>query len=199
MSLYAGLETRTLQDRIRYRGAVPVNPKPECPNVSRLITVQPYLADLWHLMKKLPEGIWSAVPDPSGSESLGRHSLQAGDTEILRVRRPHTGDQWGPDEQTKTVLALIVGLRNCMPQLVVDMAALIGVQRILNVAREVSGTDQDMRVDELQFTLQLAEALEAFKRAEDVIPRHPDERMTAWVERVVHRLTVLEAISENPP
>lgn len=199
MSLYAGLETRSLQERLRYRSATPVKTKPEDPTVSRLITVQPYLADLWHLMKKLPEGQWSAVPDPSGSESLGRHSLQAGGTEILRVRRPHTGDQWGPDEQTKTVLALIVGLRNCMPQLVVDMATLIGVQRILNVAREVSGTDQDAQVDELQFTLQLAEALEAFKRAEDVIPRHPNERMTAWVERVVHRLAVLETISKDTP
>jgi hypothetical protein len=52
-------------------------------------------------------------------------------------------------------------------------------------------------VNDVEFTAQLAEALEAFRRAESVVPREPGERMTAWVERVVYRLLVLEKLASE--
>jgi hypothetical protein len=80
-----------------------------------------------------------------------------------------------------------------MPQLVIDMAKLIGVGRILSVAREIS-EDSRSQIDDVEFTAQLADALEAFRRAESIVPRKPDERMVDWIDRVVMRLKTMNSL-----
>lgn len=142
-------------------------------------------------MKRLPEGAWSYSLRPDIRPELGRYVVSARDKELFQVNKLIDS------ETTDLALQLITGLRNSMPQLVIDMAKLTGVSRILNVTREVAGDGQTQPVNDVEFTAQLAEALEAFRRAESVVPREPGERMTAWVERVVYRLLVLEKLASE--
>ena len=142
-------------------------------------------------MRKLPEGAWTYSLKSGIRPELGRYVISAKHVELFQVNKLIDA------ETTDTALQLITGLRNSMPQLVIDMAKLTGVSRILNVTREVAGDGQTQPVNDVEFTAQLAEALEAFRRAESVVPREPGERMTAWVERVVYRLLVLEKLASE--
>lgn len=125
------------------------------------------------------------MPDPRINPNVQVFSVQARGADLFKFRRTLE------PEQSAILLQLVLELRNAMPQIVDDMAKLIGVGRILEVAREISGASGglvDDLVDDLDFTAQLAEALEAFRRAESVVPRRPDERMADWIDRVVMRL-----------
>ena len=161
--------------------------------MARLLTVPPYLANLWQLMKKLPEGEWVASPNPKENNGSRRYMVTAKDVPLFRVTRILEPDQ------SEALMLLIMGLKNAMPSLVMDMAKLKGVERILSVCREVSGYDPKVPIDDVAFTAQLAEALESFGRAESVVPRLPNERMTDWVDRVVYRLLVLERMQSEDP
>lgn len=159
--------------------------------MARLLTVPPYLANLWQLMKKLPDGEWVVTPNPKEVNGSRRYMVTAKDVALFRVTRLLE------PEQSEALMLLIIGLRNAMPSLVMDMAKLRGVERILAVCREVAGYDPKVPIDEVAFTAQLAEALESFGRAESVVPRLPNERMTDWVDRVVYRLLVLERLQQE--
>lgn len=147
----------------------------------QLFTVPQYVANLWALLQKIPAGEWAAMPDPRINPNAQVFSVQAKGADLFKFRRTLE------PEQSAILLQLVLELRNAMPQIVVDMAKLIGVGRILEVAREISGASGGL-VDDVDFTAQLAEALEAFRRAESVVPRRPGERMADWIDRVVMRL-----------
>jgi hypothetical protein len=150
----------------------------------QLFTVPQYVANLWALLQKLPDGEWVATPTNPGARIF---SVQAKGVELFRFRRSLE------PEQSAALLQLVLELRNVMPQLVIDMAKLIGVGRILSVAREIS-EDSRSQIDDVEFTAQLADALEAFRRAESIVPRKPDERMVDWIDRVVMRLKTMNSL-----
>lgn len=157
--------------------------------MSKLLTVPPYLATLWQLMKKLPQGEW-VLSAPVNSTSR-RNTIVAKEVPIARITKLLEQDQ------SEAMILLILGLRNALPTIVIDMAKYIALSKILTIARDIANEGQASELNDVEFAAFLVEAVEALRRAESVIPRERGERTIDWIDRVVYKLQILDGLEKG--
>jgi hypothetical protein len=140
-------------------------------------------------MKKLPQGEW-VLSAPVNSTSR-RNTIVAKEVPIARITKLLEQDQ------SEAMILLILGLRNALPTIVIDMAKYIALSKILTIARDIANEGQASELNDVEFAAFLVEAVEALRRAESVIPRERGERTIDWIDRVVYKLQILDGLEKG--
>jgi hypothetical protein len=157
--------------------------------VSKLLTVPPYLAVLWQLMKRLPQGEWT-LELPLESQSR-RNQVLVNGAPILRIKNLLEKGQ------SEALLPFILGMKNALPAIVMDMAKHIAMGKVLAIVKEITEEYHGSTLSDVELAAFLAESLEAFKRAESVVPRERGERPIDWIERVIYKLQILDGFEKG--